>query len=155
MPDMSYATIAQLTERYLERDLRHITDPDAQNLDVTRTGQALNDATAEMDAWLGRRYSLPLTNAATGEQLAAPTVLVRCACDIAIYRMQTLRPADDIKDARQRYEDVVKLLKAMACGDVEIPNARLRSDVADTPQTQAVGLPEFGQPASLFGRGNR
>lgn len=155
MPDMSYATIAQLTERYLERDLRHITDPDAQNLDVTRTGQALNDATAEMDAWLGRRYSLPLTNATTGEQLAAPTVLVRCACDIAIYRMQTLRPADDIKDARQRYEDVVKLLKAMACGDVEIPNARLRSDVADNPHTQAIGLPEFGEPVSLFGRGNR
>jgi phage gp36-like protein len=155
MPCMSYATIQQLTERYLERDLRHITDPDAQALDAARAQQALDDATAEIDAWLGRRYALPLVSYLTGLPVGAPIVLVRCACDIAIYRMQTLRPADDIKDARQRYEDVVKLLKSMASGDVAIPEVKLRSDVSDNPETQAIGLPEFGQPDSLFGRGYR
>ena len=151
---MDYATFTQLTERYAERDLRLITDPDAQALDAGRAEQALADAAAEIDAWLDRRYVLPLVSI-SGEPMAAPVVLVRCACDIAIYRLQTLRPADDIKDARQRYEDVVKLLKAIGCGDVALPGAKLRADVADNPASQSAGMPQFGQPPSLFGRRNR
>ena len=151
---MDYATFTQLTERYAERDLRLITDPDAQALDAGRAEQALADAAAEIDAWLDRRYVLPLVSI-DGEPIAAPVVLVRCACDIAIYRLQTLRPADDIKDARQRYEDVVKLLKAIGCGDVSLPGAKLRADVADNPASQSAGMPQFGQPPSLFGRRNR
>ncbi|CVF20798.1 phage protein Gp36 family protein [Serratia marcescens] len=151
---MYYATFTQLTERYAERDLRLITDPDAQALDAGRAEQALADAAAEIDAWLDRRYVLPLVSI-DGEPIAAPVVLVRCACDIAIYRLQTLRPADDIKDARQRYEDVVKLLKAIGCGDVSLPGAKLRADVADNPASQSAGMPQFGQPPSLFGRRNR
>ena len=151
---MDYATFTQLTERYAERDLRLITDPDAQALDADRAEQALADAAAEIDAWLDRRYVLPLVSI-DGEPMAAPVVLVRCACDIAIYRLQTLRPADDIKDARQRYEDVVKLLKAIGCGDVSLPGAKLRADVADNPASQSAGMPQFGQPPSLFGRRNR
>ena len=151
---MDYATFTQLTERYAERDLRLITDPDAQALDADRAEQALADAAAEIDAWLDRRYVLPLVSI-SGEPMAAPVVLVRCACDIAIYRLQTLRPADDIKDARQRYEDVVKLLKAIGCGDVSLPGAKLRADVADNPASQSAGMPQFGQPPSLFGRRNR
>ena len=155
MQCMSYATIANLTQRYQERDLRHITDVDAQAVDTVRAQQALDDANAEIDAWLAQRYALPLTNATTGLPMAAPSVLVRCTCDVAIYRMQTLRPADDIKDARQRYEDVLKLLKAMGQGLVSIPNAALRQDVAESPETQSAGMPEFGQPDSLFGRDKR
>lgn len=151
---MDYATFTQLTERYAERDLRLITDPDAQALDAGRAEQALADAAAEIDAWLDRRYVLPLVSI-DGEPMAAPVVLVRCACDIAIYRLQTLRPADDIKDARQRHEDVVKLLKAIGCGDVSLPGAKLRADVADNPASQSAGMPQFGQPPSLFGRRNR
>ena len=151
---MDYATFTQLTERYAERDLRLITDPDAQALDAGRAEQALADAAAEIDAWLDRRYVLPLVSI-DGEPMAAPVVLVRCAYDIAIYRLQTLRPADDIKDARQRYEDVVKLLKAIGCGDVSLPGAKLRADVADNPASQSAGMPQFGQPPSLFGRRNR
>lgn len=155
MPGMNYASIENLTERYSERELRHITDPDAQSLDITRAARSLADASAEMDAYLGRRYALPLVSADSGQPMTAPSTLVRCACDIAIYRMQTLRPADDIKDARQRYDDVIKLLKSMANGDVEIPGAKLRANVVDVPQSPAVGLPVFGQPDSMFGRGNR
>ena len=151
---MDYATLTQLTERYAERDLRLITDPDAQALDVGRAAPALADAAAEIDAWLDRRYVLPLVSA-NGEPMNPPLMLVRCACDIAIYRLQTLRPADDVKDARQRYEDVVKLLKSIGCGDVSLPGVKLRADVADHPASQSAGMPQFGQPPSLFGRGNR
>jgi phage gp36-like protein len=149
------ATLTQLTERYAERDLRNITDVDAQALDTVRAGQAIADASAEIEGYLTTRYLLPLQDDTGTPFSAVPTILVRCACDIAIYRLQTLRPADDIKDARQRYEDVVKLLKAIACGDVQLPGAKLRGDVADNPASQSAGMPQFGTPPSLFGRGNR
>jgi phage gp36-like protein len=151
---MSYATTQDLLDRYGEPDLRRVTDPSAQAVDVTAAQRALDDAHAEIDSWLCRRYALPLMDAA-GDLMSVPRALIRCACDIAVYRLQTLRPADDIKDARQRYEDVLKLLKTMATGDVAIPGAALRSDVADVPAGASVGSPEFGSPPSLWGRQNR
>jgi len=152
---MDYATLTNLAERYAERDLRNITDVDAQALDTIRAQQALADASAEIEGYLSTRYLLPLQDTEGALIVAAPTILVRCACDIAIYRLQTLRPADDIKDARQRYDDVVKLLKGIACGDVQLPGVKLRGDVADALASQSAGLPKFGTPPSLFGRINR
>lgn len=157
MPCMSYATYPQFAQRYSERDLRMVTDPDAQAVQVEVAEQALKDASEEIDFWIGRRYVLPLVliNPATGAGTVSDgaPVLVRCCCDIAMYRLQTLRPADDIKDARQRYEDVLKLLKAMADGDAVLPFRLIRLDAPDTQG--AVGMPVFGEPPSLFGRGNR
>jgi phage gp36-like protein len=152
---MDYATLTQLTERYAERELRNITDPDAQAMDALRAGQAIGDASAEIEGYLSTRYRLPLQDETGAPFTAVPMLLVRCACDIAIYRLQTLRPADDIQDARRRYEDVVKLLKALACGEVSLPGAKLRGDVADAPASQSAGLPQFGSPPSLFGRDKR
>lgn len=151
---MNYATVQDLIDRYGEPDVRKVTDPAAQAVDAVAAQRALDDADAEIDSWLCRRYMLPLIDA-SGIAMAVPRALIRCACDIAIYRLQTLRPADDIKDARQRYEDVLKLLKTMSTGDVAIPGAALRSDVADVPASASVGAPEFGSPPSLWGRGNR
>ena len=151
---MSYATVQDLLDRYGEADVRRVTDPSAQAVDETAAQRALDDANAEIDSWLCRRYALPLVDA-MGGVMAVPRALIRCACDIAIYRLQTLRPADDIKDARQRYEDVLKLLKTMSTGDVAIPGASLRSDIADVPAGASVGTPSFGTPPSLWGRENR
>lgn len=157
MPGMSYATIAQLSDRYSETALRLMTDPDAQAVKPEAAQRALDDASEEIDFYIAKRYELPLTliNPETGAGVTgvgAP-VLVRCCCDIAIYRMQTLRPADDIKDARQRYEDVIKLLKAIGQGEAILPFRLLRQDAPDTQG--AIGLPVFGVPPSLFGRRNR
>jgi phage gp36-like protein len=84
----------------------------------------LDDAQAEIDSYLSSRYKLPLQDA-EGTALAAPRTLTRCACDIVIYRLQSLRPADDIKDVRRRYEDVIKLLAQIKAGEVELAGAAL------------------------------
>lgn len=151
---MSYANLQNLIERYSEDNVRKSTDSRAQTVDEVAAQRALDDADAEIDSWLCRRYVLPLIDA-SGITMAVPRNLIRCACDIAIYRLQTLRPADDIKDARQRYDDVLKLLKAMSTGDAAIPGATLRSDVADAPASASTGAPQFDSPPSLWGRDNR
>ena len=67
--------------------------------------------------------------------------------------IQTLRPADDIKDARQRYEDVIKLLVRIGKGEVLLEGAALRSDVPDAPTgIHSAGMPIFDNPPSVWAR---
>ena len=163
-----YATQADLESRYSERDLRMVTDPQAQSIDDTRTKQALDDAQSEIDSHLGQRYQLPLQTLAASaldplvpfvaQALATPSVLKRLACDIAIYRLQTLRPADDVKDARHRYEDTLKTLRMMAKGEIQIPGASLVPGVATLGDDAALsaGSADFGaENLSPFARSRR
>lgn len=161
---MLYATPADLLARYAERDLRHITDADGQAFVEQRAVDALADASVEIDAYVGQRYLLPLQQPVVASldaaaplpapvYLAEHPVLKRCACDIAVYRLQTLRPADDIKDARQRYEDVIKLLVRIGKGEVLLEGAALRSDVPDAPTgMHSAGMPIFDNPPSVWAR---
>lgn len=163
-----YATQADLELRYSERDLRMVTDPQAQSIDDTRTKQALDDAQSEIDSHLGQRYQLPLQTLVASALdplvpfvpalLATPLVLKRLSCDIAIYRLQTLRPADDVKDARHRYEDTLKTLRMMAKGEIQIPGASLVPGVATLGDDAALsaGSADFGAAsASPFDRSRR
>ena len=163
-----YATQADLESRYSERDLRMVTDPQAQSIDDTRTKQALDDAQSEIDSHLGQRYQLPLQTLVASALdplvpfvpalLATPMVLKRLSCDIAIYRLQTLRPADDVKDARHRYEDTLKTLRMMAKGEVNIGGASLLAGVATLGDgaTQSAGSADFGaESLNPFARSRR
>jgi phage gp36-like protein len=152
---MTYATPSDLVERYPERDLRHMTDPDGQAFDGERAQKALEDASEEIDVYLGRRYLLPLQDLEGNALIDLPKMLVRATCDLAVYRLQTLRPADDVKDARQRYEDVLRALKQLASGDISFAGVKLRPDVSDVPSPTAVGSVQFASAESLFGRGVR
>lgn len=151
---MPYATPSDLQERYMERDLRLVTDPGAQAIDQARAQRALDDADAEIDGWIGQRYVLPLTHTIDLTPLATPVVLTRLACDVAIYRLQTLRPADDVKDARLRYEDALKVLRLMASGGVKIPLAKLLPGVAEQGEDAALsaGSAQFTEGTAIFSR---
>lgn len=159
---MAYASTNDLLARYSEHDLRMMTDPSAQAFDAARAQQALSDASVEIDSYIGQRYKLPLQAPATDPNQTTPVlladhpVLLRCACDVAIYRLKTLRPSDDIKDARLRYEDVIKLLVRIAKGEVLLEGAALRSDVPDSPTGAAsAGMPQFDNPPSVWSRAYR
>ena len=148
--------------------MRLVTDPQAQSIDDTRTKQALDDAQSEIDSHLGQRYQLPLQTLVASvldplvpfvaQALATPSVLKRLACDIAIYRLQTLRPADDVKDARHRYEDTLKTLRMMAKGEIQIPGALLVPGVSTLGDDAALsaGSADFGaENPSPFARSRR
>jgi phage gp36-like protein len=100
--------------RYPNRDLVQLTneDPTQTAINPSIIGQALADASAEIDGYLDGRFALPLND--------VPTVLNRLACDVAMYRLQSLRPLHDMADARKRYEDAVELLVRVARGEVTL-----------------------------------
>lgn len=111
---MSYATPQDIINRYPNRDLVQLTneDPTAQTVNSDLLQQALDDASAEIDGYLGGRFTLPLTD--------PPAVLNRLSADIAMYRLQQLRPVHDIADARQRYDDAIALLTRVAGGELTL-----------------------------------
>ncbi|MGH7948190.1 MAG: gp436 family protein [Candidatus Binataceae bacterium] len=111
---MSYAQAQAIVDRYPARDLIQLTneDPAATTANAEVIGRALDDASAEIDSYLEGRFRLPLTD--------PPAVLERLAIEIAMYRLQSLRPLHDLKDARQRYDDAIAMLRRVANGEISL-----------------------------------
>ena len=61
---MSYATPTDIINRYPNRDLVQLSneDPTITTVNTTVLQQALSDASAEIDGYLGGRFTLPLTD---------------------------------------------------------------------------------------------
>ena len=108
-----YATQADLIDRFGEAEIAQLSDrvngstPDAAVID-----RALADAQAEIDAYLGARYALPLDT--------IPPVIVRLAADVARYHLYS---GGSNEAVRQRYLDAVSLLKRLASGEVRLDGA--------------------------------
>jgi phage gp36-like protein len=124
-------------------------EPTQTTVNTTVLERALNDAAAEIDGYLQSRFALPLVD--------PPAMLSRLTCDIAMYRLQSLRPLHDLADARKRYEDAVALLVRVARGEVTLG---LAPDNLEAPQsqgavvTQAGGDPSGALPSRIFRRGS-
>lgn len=141
---MSYATAQDVINRYPNRDLVQLTneDPTATTVNDAPITQALADASAEIDGYIEGRFTLPLAD--------PPAVLNRLTTDIAMYRLQSLRPLHDLEDARKRYEDAVAMLTKVAAGELTLG---LSAD--NQEPTVAAGAVETVQaPDRVFNRGN-
>jgi phage gp36-like protein len=136
---MSYATPQDIINRYSSQDLVQLTneDPAASAVNATVLQQALDDASAEIDGYLGARFVLPLAD--------PPSVLARLACDIAMYRVQSLRPIHDLADARKRYDDAIAMLTRVAAGELTL-------GIAADGREPASGVEPADGPARTFSR---
>jgi phage gp36-like protein len=148
---VAYATPNDIIARYPNRDLVQLTneDPTATTVNEAVLQQALEDASAEIDGYIGSRFAMPLADPSA--------MLNRLACDIAIYRMQTLRPLHDLEDARNRYEDAVSLLVRVATGAVTLG---LAADGTEPAPARDEAVVEYGGdssgalPSRIFSRGS-
>jgi len=109
---MAYATPQDMIDRFAEQQLVEVTDPEIVEIKVAALDRALEDASDEIDGYLEGRYRLPLQS--------PPRSLRILACNIAMYRLLTLRQIDVMEDQRQRYDDAVKYLRAVANGDINL-----------------------------------
>jgi len=132
-----------MINRYPNRDLVQLTneDPTSTSVQSAPILQALSDASAEIDGYLEGRFELPLAE--------PPAVLSRLATDIAMYRLQSLRPLHDLADARRRYEDAIELLAKIAAGELTLGIAADGSEAPAASEAETVR-----GPSRVFGRRN-
>ena len=110
---MAYATVEDMVARFSELEVIQLTDRNQDGLiDEDVAAVALADATAEIDAYLGR-FKRPFTD--------VPPILKRLCCDIARYRLTAANGVLITDEIRNRYKiDVLDLLRAMAKGEVQL-----------------------------------
>lgn len=139
---MPYLTLPDLLAAHSDQALIDLTDradPPTGQIDTAVVDAAIAGAAAEVDSYLGQRYTVPLAD-------PAPAAVADAALTIAWYRLHTDRAAD--KDLRIRYEDAVRWLRDVSAGRASLPG------VATSGTAPAAGL-VYVAPATprLFGRG--
>lgn len=119
---MGYATAEDMQSRFSERILAHVTDPAGKVVQVEALEAALLDAGGLVDAYLAR-YELPLPS--------VPVALRLHCCNIALYQLLSLRPAGDVDDARQRFQDALRFLEGVSAGRIDLGTGTTGSKVAE------------------------
>ena len=109
---MAYATRIDIEDLYGAAAL-YVADRDGDGVpEDAAIARALDDASAEMDAYLRVLYDTPVA--------PVPQLLVQLACDIALYR---LAQTGDVRteEHRARYDDAQKTLARLAKGEMKLP----------------------------------
>lgn len=107
---MTYATQSDLESRYGAEEVLQLADRDGDGVaDFGVIAQALADADAEIDGYIGSSYQLPLAE--------VPPIINVYACDIARYRLYASAATEEV---RNRYQDATKFLNLVAQGKVMI-----------------------------------
>ena len=134
---MAYCELQDLIDRFGERELVDAVDRDGDGApDAEVVAAACEDAAAEIDARLARRYRVPF---------ARPTRILRAlSCDIARHELLNPRPHEE---AIRRYEAAVKLLESIASGELSLGDAETLAE-ADTGSRPKV---RFKARRSSFG----
>ncbi|MEE2025031.1 gp436 family protein [Alkalimonas mucilaginosa] len=107
-----YATVADMISRFGETDLALLSWREGAadgDINTPVVEQALADATAEINGYIGGRYKLPLS--------AVPAVLTSHCCSIARYLLNGDRAPEQVTD---RYKAVIRFLEAVGKGDLQL-----------------------------------
>jgi phage gp36-like protein len=136
-----YATADIMTARFGQREVISLSDRDGTGeANATVLGDALDDASSEIDTYLAGRYALPLD--------PAPKMLAGLCCDIARYRLcggETVMT----EEIEKRYKAAVSFLKLVAAGDVTL------GATAAGGVTEPDNSIQFVTGTRVFGRENR
>lgn len=106
-----YASRDDMISRFGEDELTLLTDRDGRAGAIVEAvlTQALEDASAEIDGYIGGRYRLPLN--------PVPAVLTRLCCDMARYNLTDERATEQLQ---KRYEAAVQFLTRLGKGELSL-----------------------------------
>lgn len=134
---MSYATVADMVERFGEQKLAQLTDrvnKPASTIDNSVVEAALRDAVALANGYLSKLYRLPLSD--------VPPVLTRMTADIAFYYLNGTRVAADAPETRNHLaaiawlKDVAKGLVSLEAEGIAAPQLGDGSVQVNAPRRQ-------------------
>ncbi len=117
---MGYITNSDIEERLGSVAYVQLADDDGNGVaDVGVVDEARLGAEGEVNSYLGRRYSVPVS-LTTHPDLA--DVLASFTLDLAEYRLRLRRPPVP-DDARRRRDQAIEWLTRVAEGRIELPSA--------------------------------
>lgn len=129
---MAYATSQDFVDAFGQPEtlqLTNLDNPIATTINLVPLDKALDDASAEIDTYIGSRYILPLAS--------TPSVVNRYCLDIARYMLDRIHTREDV---RLRYEDALKWQAMLASGKVSIGADLLGASISQTaPSLDASG----------------
>lgn len=107
---MAYATRADIDKRIRQDELVRLTDEDDLGVvDDSKVNAAIDAADLEIDSYLGKRYSLPLTS--------TPPFLTSLAVDLALWNLYSVVDADGMPKTRaERREIAISILNRIGDG---------------------------------------
>lgn len=105
---MSYATLQTLTDQVGIDEVTRSSDRDGSGtIDPGVVERALEDASSEIDSYVGSVYKLPLN--------PVPGIVITYCGIIALYRM-SLETGSYTEEKRKRYDDAIRWLRDVAKG---------------------------------------
>lgn len=151
---MAYVTVEDLIDRLGEDEVYVLADRDRDGeLDQAAIDDAAADAAAEINAYLGKRYSVPL-----GAE-RVPRIVKRIAIDLTVYRLADIGGVGGTDPRRQRYEDAIALLKRLASGEISLgiggADGNGEASGESTPEIVGDQITDENNPPRIFGRRNR
>lgn len=126
-----YATEQDIIDTYGNDALVVAADRDSDGVaDPGVVDEALNQATAEMDSYIGKKYDLPLPS--------VPAVLVPKCVDLALYRL-SLGANAMTEEIAERHKQAIAWLRDVARGMVTL-------GLPDSPPSAGGGVHVEGNP---------
>ena len=136
---MAYCTLDDIKRQLPEAVVMSLTDDSVTgSVDEGVVAEAIADADAEINAWMGGRYQVPFS--------PVPDVIRKISIDIAVYNLESRRDGDPPEVRKDRYRNAVKLLESIARGIVTIG-----AEESAAPAGPA-DLPLFTTPDPVFTR---
>lgn len=130
---MAYSTQADIAKLLTPAQLVQLTDDNADGVaDAANVTEAIAQADAEIDGYLGSRYTVPVS--------PVPALLRQLSVAISIWRLYSRRSV--LNELRRKdYDDSVARLKDLATGRMVLPAAgggEVASDGSDLPEASTV-----------------
>jgi len=111
---MAYSTENDLLTMIPLKELAELTTDSGETPDSLVVAEAISRADAEIDAYVGKRYQLPL--------MPVPDQVKGLSIDMALYHLYSRRSvAPTVR--RQKYEAAVAFLKQVAAGEAVVEGA--------------------------------
>jgi phage gp36-like protein len=130
---MAYCAQTDIEKLLTPAQLVQLTDDDANGVaDAAPITEAIAQADAEIDGYLGSRYTVPVS--------PVPTLLRNLSVAISIWKIYGRRSVSNER-RRQEYEDAVAKLRDLAAGRMVLPAAgggEVASDGSDLPEASTV-----------------
>lgn len=124
---MAYATLEDMKKLIPLESLMQLSDDEGLGaVNQSRVDEAIASADAEIDAYLGGRYAVPLAG-------PVPDVIRKVSIDMAVYNLYSRRVEEMPPVRLERYKSAVRMLESIAKGIVSLGvDAAVASPVNDT-----------------------